>query len=96
MSTWHAYANRPLLQPGTEVLITGGHDQVRLRTADQITIEMPDHSRVTAVVVDRSDEQLLVAIGDGPLVSLRVSGDAGAFNDFKLSNGFSREGWAVH
>jgi len=50
MSMWHAYANRPLLQSGTEVLITGGHERVRLRTADQITIEMPDHNRLTAVV----------------------------------------------
>ena len=96
MSMWHAYANRPLLQPGTEVLITGGHDQVRLRTADQITIEMPDHNRLTAIVVDRSDARLLVAIGDGPLVTLAASDVSVAFNDFKLSDGFSREGWTVH
>jgi len=95
MSMWHAYANRPVLEAGTEILVTGGHEPVRLQTADRITIETPDNNRLTAVVVDRTDDHLLLAVGDAPLLHLNASGDGSDFDDFKLSNGFSRQSWRV-
>jgi len=96
MAMWHAYADRAALEPGTQVLVTGGHEAVTLRTADRITIELPDNQRLTAVVVDRSGEQLLLAVGEGPLFHLDASADpGGAFSGFKLSDGFSRQGWVV-
>jgi hypothetical protein len=95
MSMWHAYADRAMLERGAKLLVTGGHEPVRLQTADQITIETPDHNRLTAVVVDRSHARLLVAVGDGPLIRFGSSDDVTDFKDFKLSDGFSRESWAV-
>jgi hypothetical protein len=95
VSMWHAYANRATLDSGTELLVTGGRDPVRVQTGDQITIDMPDNNRVTTVVVDRTQQRLLIASSNGPLVRLNASTDASAFADFKLSDGFSREGWCV-
>lgn len=94
MPSWHGYADRPALAPGTEILITGGHMAVRLLTADQVTIEMPDDRRLMAVVIDRTGEHLTLAIGEGEIVRLHIASGAG-FAQFQLSDGFSRESWAV-
>jgi hypothetical protein len=95
MSTWHAYSSRPALEPGTEVLVTGGRGAVRLQTADHISIEMTDNNRMSAVVVDCSVDRLLLAVGGGPLVRLNLSNNLDVFADLKLFDGFSRKGWSV-
>ena len=94
-STWHAYASRDMLAAGTEILVTGGHERIRIQTADQISIEMPDRNRLSAIVVERIGERVLLAIGDAAFVRLRVAPEVGSFDDFKLSDGFSRQGWIV-
>jgi hypothetical protein len=95
MSTWHAYASCDALTADTEVLVTGGSERIRLETADRLSIEMPGHNRLSAVVVDRRGQGLLLTVDGGPLIRLRRTAGAGAFGDFKLSDGFSRQGWTV-
>jgi hypothetical protein len=93
-SIWHAYASDDGLAPGTEILITGGTERIQLSTADSVSIETPGAERISAVVVDYSDGQLLMAIKGG-LVRLLPTTQMGAFDAFKLSDGFSRQGWTV-
>ncbi len=95
MSTWHAYADGAALVSGTGVLVTGGHEVVRLQTGDKVSIETPDSNRLSAVIVDRSEGRLLLAVGGGPLIRLRASGESEFLSEFKLSDGFSRESWTV-
>lgn len=95
MATWHAYASRPVLLSGTEILVTGGHDRVRLRTTDRLSIEMPDNNRLSAVVVDRTGDRLQIAVAGSPRIALEPTTGNGAFEDFKLSDWFSRESWTV-
>lgn len=94
MPSWHGYSAAPNLQPGTEILLTGGSVVVRVLTGDRITIEMPDSNRLAAVVVDRTGEELMIALHDGKIVKLHMVSDDG-FADFRLSEGFSRQSWAV-
>jgi hypothetical protein len=94
MPSWHAYADQPALAPGAQILITGGHMAVRILTADRLTIEMPDEGRLMAVVIDRTGEQLTLALGDSEIVRLHVASGDG-FAQFQLSEGFSRQSWAV-
>lgn len=95
MPSWHAYADLPDLPPGTEILITGGHNMaVCMLTADQLTREMSGERRLSAVVIDRTGEQLTLALGDGEIVRLHVASAAG-FAQFRLSERFSRESWVV-
>ena len=93
--TWHAYAGRSALTSGTGLLVTGGHDAVRLRTGDMMSIEMPDRNRVSGIIVDRTQGRLLLAIQGSLQVRLRSGGDSEFLLDFKLSDGFSRESWTV-
>ena len=95
MSTWHGYADGPALASGAQLLITGGHERIRLATGDQVSIETPDNNRRSGVIVDRTAGRMLVAVGDGPAIHLNLGGGTGAFEHFKLSDGFSRECWTV-
>jgi hypothetical protein len=68
---------------------------VRIITGDQLTIEtMPDGDRLQAVVVDRTGEGLAIAMASGSIVRLHMTTYDG-FSGFQLSDGFSRQAWAV-
>ena len=41
-STSYAYASWDALAAGTEILVTGGRESVRIQAVDEISIEMPD------------------------------------------------------
>lgn len=93
-STWHAHASGEMLATTTEIPVTGGHDRVRIRTADRISIEMPDRNRLSAVAIDHTEDHALLAIGASP-VRLRTSTKIESFEGFKLSDGVSRQDWIV-
>ena len=95
MPTWHAYADRDALISGTEILVTGGHGAVRLRTGDLLSIETPDRNRLSGVIVDRTQGRVLLAIGGSLQIRLRSGGDSEFLLSFRLSDGFSRESWTV-
>ena len=94
MATYHAYSNAPQLHAGAVVLITGGSQQVAVRTGDQLAIEAPQYSRTSAVVVERTGSKLLLGLPDGTSIWLeRAHGET--FDELKLSDGFSRESWTI-
>ena len=95
MPTWHAYADRSPLTAGTGVLVTGGHNRVRLRTGDLMSIETPDRNRISGIIVDRTQGRLLLAIEGSLQIRLNSGGDSVFLLNFKLSDGFSRESWTV-
>ena len=95
MSTWHAYADRSALTSGTELLVTGGHGAVRLRTGDLVSIETPDRNRISGVIIDRTRGRVLLAIAGSLQIRLRSGGTSEFLLSFKLSDGFSRQGWIV-
>lgn len=92
---YHAYSDKPDISAGTCILVTGGSERVAVRTADQLTIESPADQRLSAVVVDRTGERLLLSTGEGRLIWLERAEGAIAFDDFQISEGFSRELWRV-
>jgi hypothetical protein len=94
MPSWHAYAAETELRAGLEIIFTGGTEVVRLMTGDQVVIEMSEASRISGVVVDRTGEQLALGFADGRMLRLHMVSDLG-LADFKLSDGFSRQSWAV-
>lgn len=95
MATYHAYSNAPRLQAGTVVLITGGSQQVAVRPGDQLSIEAPEYSRTSAVVIDRTGNKLLLGLSDGTSIWLERAHAGDSFGELKLSDGFSREPWTV-
>jgi hypothetical protein len=95
VSSWRGYANERSLIPGAGVLVTGGHDAIRMATGDRFILELPDGNRLPAVIVDRTEERLLLAIGEGPLIRLAATRGAQLFSDFEFSEGLSREEWTV-
>ncbi len=93
MPSWHAYADHPELRSGTQLLVTGGTMAVRLLTGDTIVVELPDTNRLTAIVIDRTGEHLTLAIHGGGACGLHAVDESSA--GLKLSDGFSRQSWAV-
>jgi len=93
--TYHAYSNRAELSAGTFILVTGGSQRVAVRTADQLSIEAPEDRRTSVVVVDRTGGRLLLSTPEGGLLWLERAEAANAFDDFQISEGFTRELWEV-
>ncbi len=94
MPSWHGYARTQELVAGTQVLFTGGREAVRLITGDRVVIETSESNRLSAVIIDRTGEVLVLGLSDGRMLTLHTVSDDG-FADFKLSDGFSRESWVV-
>ena len=63
-------------------------------TGDQIVIESSGTTRVSGVIIDRTGEALVLGFADGRTLRLHMVSDAG-LADFKLSDGFSRQSWAI-
>ena len=94
MQSWHAYTTDSELRPGIEIIVTGGTEPVRLMTGDQVVIESSATSRVSGVIVDRTGEALVLGFAEGRILRLHMVSDAN-LAAFKLSDGFSRQSWAV-
>jgi hypothetical protein len=95
MAHWQAYASNAELTSGTEVLVTGGHEPVRIRTGDLFSIETPDRNRLSAVVVDRTSAALTMFVSGRQIVSLQPASGAKDSPELELSDGFSREDWTI-
>lgn len=95
MSMWHAYASQAALGSGVELLVTGGDEPVELQTGDQLTIEMPDNNQCTVVVVSRTGNRILLAAHEGAQYEIVPGESEAVFEDFQLSEGFSRQFWTV-
>ena len=94
MQSWHAYTTDAELRPGLEIIVTGGTEPVRLMTGDQMVIESSATRRVSGVIIDRTAEALVLGFADGRILRLHMVSDAN-LAEFKLSDGFSRQSWAI-
>jgi hypothetical protein len=94
-NVWHAYADTAELNGGSHILVTGGHRQVRIRSGDRLTIEMPHGRRYELLVLLRADQSMRVADQNGAVQNLALAMPDEQLNDFRLSEGFSREVWNV-
>jgi len=94
-SVWHCYADAGDMRPGTSVLITGGGEAVELVEQSLLSIDLPDGQRVDATILEESAEHLVIAILDQAPILLRRSEADAVFENFKLSDGFSRQVWIV-
>jgi len=94
MQSWHAYTPDAELRPGLEIIVTGGTEPVRLMTGDQMVIESSATRRVSGVIIDRTAEALVLGFADGRILRLHMVSDAN-LAEFKLSDGFSRQSWAI-
>ena len=94
-ATWNASANRLHLQSGTEVFVLSAHERVRIRTADILSIDMPDRTRLSAVVIDRTGGSLVLAVNGSTIVRLKLSEVNDADPTAGLSQEFPKQGWTV-
>jgi hypothetical protein len=92
---WHAYADAAELTSGSSILVTGGHGRIRVRSGDRLTIEMPDGQRYEMLVLQRGGHSMTVADQNGAVQDLSLAVRNEHFENFKLSEGFSREIWSV-
>ena len=71
------------------------HEDVRIVTADRLSIETPDHSRFSALVIDRTRAHLTLCLSDGkPLcLSNHAANDSSEEPD---GTSFSRQLWIVN
>lgn len=54
------------------MVIRSVHGTLRILTADQLVIEDPAGQRFTAVVVDRTESRLMLALTDGTILRLTL------------------------
>ncbi|KKB10442.1 hypothetical protein VE25_18005 [Devosia geojensis] len=92
---WHAYTNDDLFGHGTAILITGGALPVSIGPGDTVAIETPTGRRLVVATAIEGDSGMTLTDKQGiNLVLLRIE-ESPAFEDFKLSDGFSRQVWII-
>jgi hypothetical protein len=96
MSQWNANANAQPLTPGTRVVISSPHRVVRVVTADQLAIDTPDRSRLTAVVAQRDGPLLTLSLPDGTPVRLTIMADNSLSPPPAPALPFSQQEWVVN
>ena len=94
MSTYHAYASEAELVADAVLVVTGGSEVIDVRVSDRLTIECPDERRMDALVLERGDGTMVIAMAEGRTVALRI-GTAAHLLRLTLSSGFSRQCWIV-
>lgn len=95
MSSWQADASSQSFASGVEILVISPHEQVRIVTADRLSIETPDRNRLSALVIDRTRDHLTLCLADGRPIRLSnhpSSDGSGGEN----GTSFSRETWVVN
>lgn len=94
MQNYHTYLSDSDLVSDAVMVVTGGTLPVDVQVSDRLTIECPLDRRIDALVLERGDGTMLIAIADGRTVALRI-GDPQQFENLSLSSGFSRQCWVV-
>lgn len=95
MSSWQADANSQSFGSGARILVISLHEEVRIVTADRLSIETPDHNRVSALVLDRTRDHLTLCLSDGQALCLSnhpVNDSSAEAN----ATSFSRQLWIVN
>jgi hypothetical protein len=92
---WHAASDGDLNVSGTTVVAQSDHRVLRILTADQISIEASDGQRVPAVVVNRAEGRLMLALPDGTIVRLTLVSDL-SHSGPQGTGFFSEQSWTVN
>lgn len=95
MSSWHADANSQSFGSGARILVISPHEEVRIVTADRLSIETPDHNRVSALVLDRTRDHLTLCLSDGRPLCLS-NHPANDSSEEPNGTSFSRQLWIVN
>lgn len=94
MANYHAYLSHADLVPSAVLVVTGGSEAVDIAPSDRLTIEAREDRRIDALVLERGDGTMVIAMSEGRVVALRIT-VADRFTDLALSSGFSRQCWVV-
>jgi hypothetical protein len=95
MSLWHADTNASSLAAGARMLVVSADRDVRVITADQLSIETPEGGRLNAVVIDRTGEKLTLGLPDGTPVRLSMRSNS-SDDPTQVGLDFSRQLWVVN
>ena len=95
MSLWHADMDAPKFAAGVGVTVSSPHRVVRVVTADVMSIEIPDGNRVSAQVLDRTDNRITLVLADGSVKSLSMLSD-GSLSPQAANEVFSQQRWIVN
>ena len=94
MSLWHADLDGPALVSGAGVEVFNDHRVVRVVTSDQVSIQTPSGARLTAVVIDRTGDELTLSMPEAsPVILSLIEDDSFAP---KAGQAFSRQVWVVN
>jgi hypothetical protein len=94
MALWHAHLDTDALVAGAHVQLLSDYDTVRVVTADRICIEASGGQRVTALVVDRSGDTIVLNGPDGE--TIRMSAMRAATPYPPKAEPFSHETWLIN
>lgn len=94
MSKYHAYASQTDLVADAVLVVTGGSEAIDVQVSDRLTIECPDERRMDALVLERGNGTMVIAMAEGRTVALRTTTAAHLLR-LTLSSGFSRQCWIV-
>jgi hypothetical protein len=94
VQNYHAYLSETELVPDAVLVVTGGTLPVDVQASDRLSIECPLERRIDALVLERGDGTMLLAVSEGPVVALRIGVPPG-YEELALSSGFSRQCWVV-
>ena len=93
---WHADIDGSNVISGTKIRVISDHQVVRVVTADTLSIETPSGPRISAMVLDRTEGTIQLALGDGRSVTLEMLVDVSLKSPDEQPQVFSSQVWIVH
>ena len=96
MAQWHADIDGSSLSSGTKLRVLSDHQVVRVVTADTLSIETPSGPRISAMVLDRTEGTIRLALHDGRLATLDMLLDVSLHPPHEQPEVFSSQVWLVN
>src|SRR3569623_108575 len=96
MAQWHADIDGSTLTTGTKVRVLSDHQVVRVVTADTLSIETSSGPRISAMVLDRTEGKIRLALSDGRLATLDMLLDVSLHPPHELPEIYSSQVWLVN
>ncbi|RYH14149.1 MAG: hypothetical protein EON57_00910 [Alphaproteobacteria bacterium] len=94
MSNYRAYASEADLVGDAVMVVTSGAEVIDVQVSDRLTIEYPDGRRIDALVLERGDGTMVIAMAEGRTVAMRIT-TAAHYLKLTLSGGPSRQCWVI-
>lgn len=96
MAQWHAEIEGTSLTSGTKLRVLLDHHVVRVVTADTLSIETSSGPRISAIVLDRTEREIRLALNDGRSSTLEMLLDSSLDSLDEQSDVFSSQVWFVN